>query len=365
MAAQIHLFVGEDDWSLDEAAKKVVARALADVAPENRVSAVEIVDGDRPNMDLQLESIRDCEASVTTPPFLDPVKVTWWKNVSFFPSGGNAKLAEDVKTALEEFLGRLAKSPMPENQFFVVTAPRLLKTSICAKLFKGMAEVVEFAAAKRASDKLDAALDRLPELAAAEGLVFAPDAARAFIARAGADTRTIVSELAKMRAYLGPDAKEATAEDVAQITSIGPGETEPWDVTNAVGERNAAAARQALAKFAVKPGWGVFMSVILEKFFRELVVYRDAVDRGWLGPYGWKKGLPAEAVRALDEAGVGPGVSKNNWACCRGARQAANWTLRELRVARARMCAVREKVVSGADDGLVETELLRIMMKGK
>ncbi len=364
MGAQIHLFVGEDDWSLDNAARKAIDRALADVAPENRVSAVEIIDGDQPNAGLQLDSIRACEDSVTTPPFLDPVKVTWWKNVSFFPGGGG-KTAEDVKKALEGFLERLSQAPLPENQFFLVTAPALLKTSICAKLFKSMAEVVEFATEKRAADKLAAALARLPELAAAEGLAFAPDAAQAFIARAGADTRTIVTELAKMRAYLGPDAKQATADDVKQITSMGPGETEPWDVTNAVGDRNLAMARESLQKFAVKPGWGVFMATILEKLFRELVVYRDALDRGWLTSYGWKKGLPAEAVRALDDAGVGPGVSKTNWACTRGARQAAKWTLRELRVARARMCAAREKVVSGSEDGIVETELLRIMMKGK
>ena len=102
MAAKpnIHLFVGEDSYLVEAAARRVLEAA---VPADLRATAVETVAGEADNAETQLASIRECAASVQTPPFLDPVKLTWWRGVTFLPNGGTGeRLAEDVKAAFGE-----------------------------------------------------------------------------------------------------------------------------------------------------------------------------------------------------------------------------------------------------------------------
>ena len=126
-----------------------------------------------------------------------------------------------------------------------------------------------------------------------------------------------------------------TAADVAAIASPGAKvEAELWDVTDAVGQRRASAALAALGRFEREDGFAILMSQVIERFFRQLL----AVKRG-------------------NTEGMAPYTVRKN------AGFAAKWSEQELRRARARFLALREKVVSGttAGDVLVVTELLRTM----
>ena len=321
---QVHVIIGEDDYLIGETAKKVVGDGVG----------LEVIDSlNASNAELQMSDLRRADESLSTPPFLDPKKVTWWKNVGFLPGG---KVSEEVKTALERFAEKLAALRLPENQHFILSGPRLLKTSIFAKRLAGAAEVVTFAAEKPWEALRNAAV-RAEEFAAEVGLAFAAGASDRFVATVGTDARSIASEIGKMRDYLGEGATTITAADVAAITSPGAKvEAEVWDVTDAIGERNAAKAIEAMRKFELENGFAVFMSGIVEKLFRQLVDVKE----------GRTDGMNPFAVR-------------------KNAGFAAKWDVRELRNARARFLALREKVVSGttAGDVLVVTELLRVMRR--
>ncbi len=358
----IHLFIGEDSYLVEAAARRVVEAA---VPAELRATAVETVPGEADNMDAQLASLRECAASVQTPPFLDPVKLTWWRGVTFFP-GGNLKerLAEDVKAALDKFSESLVASPLPPNQVLVITATKLLMTSVFAKRLKTIAHVVEFDGGGKGKDRMQDALLRLPDLADDEKLTFAPGADQAFLAKVGSDTRTIVSELQKMRAYLGTERNEVTAADVAAVTSVGGDEPELWAIHDAVSQRSPAALLKAVAPYE-KDGSGILVATVMEKYFREALVCRDAIDRGWLDKWGrWSDKTPPAARAALDAAGFGPSTAKNAWAVKNAVKRALPFTLTELRLARYRMLAAREKLVSSdAGAALVVSELLRTISK--
>ena len=89
--------MGEDDYLAEATARKIVEAA---VPVDLRGSAVETVSGDAQNEEAQLASLAACRASVQTPPFLDPVKLTWWRGVTFLPGGGhNGKTTEAVGNA--------------------------------------------------------------------------------------------------------------------------------------------------------------------------------------------------------------------------------------------------------------------------
>ena len=322
----IHVIIGEDDYLVAEAAKKIVGDGVG----------LETIDSaNSTNAELQLADLVKADESFSTPPFLDPRKVTWWKNVHFLPGG---KSSEEVKFALEKFAEKLASASLPDNQHFILSGPRLLKTSVFAKRIAGAAEVLAFAAEKP-RDAARSATVRAIDVAGEMGLKFSPGAAEKFVSIVGADARSINSELTKMRDYLGSGAKTISAADVEEITSPGANvEPEVWDVTDAIGRRDLAAALAAMRKFELEGGFAVFMSGIVEKFFRQL----------------------------LDVA-AGRTDAMNPYAVSKSRGFLRNWTPAELRVARARFLLLREKVVSGTQSGdvLVVTTLVRVMRRAR
>lgn len=320
----LHVIIGEDDFLVEEAAKKVIGDGLG----------LEVIDSmNSSNEELRLKDIKAADASFSTPPFLDPKKVTWWKNVKFLPGGGKGgkeeKVSEAVKLAVEKFVKKLTSEDLPENQHFILSGPSLLKTSIVAKTLQAKAEMLVFAAGKPWEQKKIAA-GRAMELAEELGLSFAFGVVENFIDRVGVDTRSIMSELNKMRAFIGAEGKTITNADVEAITSAGAGvEPEIWSVTGAIGERNAAKLVAALERFEGENGYGVFMTTIIERFFRNLVDVKNGV---------------AEDPRA--------------------ARYLGAWSVSELRRARAKFVELRERAVSGGSvDNLILTEALRAIQR--
>ena len=325
--ANVHVIIGEDDFLVGETAKKVIGDGVG----------LEVIDSmNSSNADLQLKDIREADASFSTPPFLDPKKVTWWKNVHFLPGGGKKGASEEVKEALEKFAKKLSESPLQENQHFILSGPHLLKTSVFAKTLATAAEMVVFAAEKPWEAAKNAAV-RVIDLAKEMGLSFAPGVAEKFVSVVGTDTRSLMSELGKMRDYLGNEKPTSDAAAVAEITSQGFG-VEPvvWDVTDAIGKRDLNAALEAMRKFELENGFAVFMTGIIEKFFRQLIDVKNGKTEG-MNPYALRKN---------------EGFLRN-------------WSLAELRAARARFLMLREKVVSGTTSGdvLVVSTLVRVMRR--
>ena len=325
--ANVHVIIGEDDFLVGETAKKVIGDGVG----------LEVIDSmNSSNADLQLKDIREADASFSTPPFLDPKKVTWWKNVHFLPGGGKKGASEEVKEALEKFAKKLSESPLQENQHFILSGPHLLKTSVFAKTLATAAEMVVFAAEKPWEAAKNAAV-RVIDLAKEMGLSFAPGVAEKFVSVVGTDTRSLMSELGKMRDYLGNEKPTINAAEITEITSQGFG-VEPvvWDVTDAIGKRDLNAALEAMRKFELENGFAVFMTGIIEKFFRQLIDVKNGKTEG-MNPYALRKN---------------EGFLRN-------------WSLAELRAARARFLMLREKVVSGTTSGdvLVVSTLVRVMRR--
>lgn len=333
----LHVIIGEDDYLVSEAAKKIVGDG----------TGLEVIDSlNATNAELQLADLREADLSFSTPPFLEPRKVTWWRRVGFLPQGGKGGPSEDVKAALERFAEKLARSRLPDGQEFVLSGPRLLATSVFAKTLKAVAEMQVFAAAKP-WEAARAASARVADLAAEAGVAFAPGALEAFVARVGADARSLKGEFEKLRTYLGADARAISSADVAAVVSPGVG-AEPaiWSVTDALGARDAAAAVASAREFARESGFAVMMTTMAERFFRQLAALKDAEAKGRFAAA--TEGMAPFAVRKQ-----------------RGFL--ANWTLRELVVAERRFMRLRVRCVevSAPADDLVLVELVRACRRAR
>lgn len=329
--SNVTVAIGEDDYLVEQAARKAILPG----------GELEVVDSNTAtNEELQLKDLSRADAGFSTPPFLEPAKTTWWRNVRFLPQGGRSASSEGVKAALEKFAAKIAASPLPPNQAFILSGPKLLMTSVFAKTLKPVATFAVFTAGKP-WEAARQAVERVADMAKDEGLKFERGAAEAFVARVGTDTRSLMSELAKLRDYVGPVQSTLTAADIAEVTSTGIGvEPAVWDVTDALGERNAAKAIAAARRFETEDGFAVLMATVCEKLFRQLAALKDA-----------------ERAGRLDEAAKG----MNAFVLRKNRAFLAKWTLTELRVAWRRFMALREKCVStgGSADALVIAEIAR------
>ena len=316
----LHLIIGEDDFLVNRLAKKAIGEF-----------AVEEIDSSMAgNAEAQLREIAKARESFLTPPFFDPNKATWWRNVKFLP--GAERLAEEVKTALEEFAKLMVERPLPDNQTMVITGPKLLKTSVFAKILQDAAAITMLTPLKGRAATEQATAAAI-DFAAEEGVRFAAGAAEALVAKTGTDTRSLLSEVGKLKNYLGDGRNLIKAEDVAAISSPGAGmEPNFWAITDAIGSRNADKAVAAAMEFKTDTGFAVMVSGAIERFFRQMLDLEAIEDT--LAPF---------QVRNLQ-------MFKRNW------------TTNEMRTARFRFMNLRERAVSSGGEAveeLIVTEIIR------
>jgi len=361
MNGKLCLLCGDDDYLVDSAARE----RINSLVPESeRAFGVEVVDGRRDTGDEVARAVDACIESVRTPGFFGAVKVTWLRDVTFLTGGGRVSESMAAKAAVEK-LTEWLKEGLLDGQVLLITAAKVLRTSIFFKVCQKQGEVEDFGGGFKSWELEKLASQRLDGLLKKAGLVFDDDARVEFLTRAGFDTRLLVQEVEKLRLYMGSE-KQVTAGDVREITSIGR-EAEAWDLLDAFGERKAFDVLMTLKRLSGQKGIGVMLAAMLEKNVRELLVLREAYDRKWAygskgGACGWSTSLPPEAAALLNALPVNP-KTLNAWAMKRKLPHALNYSLQELRVARFRILELRERLVSTGlpEMFLLETTLLRII----
>jgi DNA polymerase-3 subunit delta len=361
MNGKLCLICGDDDYLVDSAARERVNQLVPE---QDRAFGIEIIDGRKDTADEARRAVDACIESVQTPGFFGSSKVTWLRDATFLTGGGRVSETVAAKEAVEK-LTEWLKNGLLDGQVLVITAIKVLRSSVFFKVCQKQGEVEDFGGGFKSWELEKLADQRLDTLLKKAGLAIDGDARTEFLNRAGFDTRFLVQEIEKLRLYVG-DRKQVTAEDVREITSIGR-EAEAWDLLDAFGERNALAALATLKRLSGQKGIGIMLAAMLEKNVRELLVLRDAYDRKWAygsrgGACGWSNSLPPEAAALLNALPVNP-KTLNAWAMKKKLPHALNYTLQELRVARFRILELREKLVSTGlpEMYLLETTLLRIM----
>ena len=361
MNGALYLICGDDDYLVDSAARERIDRI---VPVADRAFGVETVDGRVETGDEVRRAVDRCIESVQTPGFFGAVKVTWFRDVRFLTGGGRVSESAAAKEAVEKLAG-LLKGGLFEGQALILTASKILRSSVLFKVCQKQGEVEDFGGGFKSWELEKLADQRLDGLLAKAGLCMEDQARKEFLGRVGFDTRTLVQEVEKLRLYLGGGGL-VSCNDVREITSIGR-EAEAWDLLDAFGERNAFALLDTLNRLSGQKGIGVMLAAMLEKCVRELLVLREAYDRKWVyggkgGGCGWATSLPPEAAALLNALPVNP-KTVNAWALKKKLPHALNYTLQELRIARFRVLELREKLVSTGlpEMFLLETALLRII----
>jgi len=392
MKGKLFLICGDDDYLVDAAARERIAQL---VPADEREHGVEIIEGRKDTGDEAARAIKLCMESAQMAGMFgtSSTKVTWLRDATIFaketrtsedaaeqkapkpPPAPSADLLSGLTTGhapkktvkhltpVERFTRWLSEG-LPEGQHLIITATKILRTSVFFKTCQKHGEVIDFGGGLKPWEKEKQADERLEMLLEQVGIQMDRTARREFIARVGFNTRQQVQELEKLRTYLHPRLS-ATINDVREITSVGR-EADAWDVTDAFGERNPKALLLAINPLSGQRGAGIMLAAMLEKTVRDLIILREAFDKKWASSSGWSGTIPPETAVMLGTLPVNPKAT-NAWALRKKLPHAMNYTLHELRAARFRILDMREKMVSTGlpEMHLLQSTLLRIIGKGK
>ncbi len=353
------MICGDDDYLVNAAAQE---RVNAIVPESEKTFGLEIIDGRCDNGDRVEQVVKTCMESVQMPGFASS-KATWLQDANFLTGGGRASesaLAKESVAKLTEWISEGFQS----GQNLIITTPKILKTSLIFKACQKSGEILDFGSGLKSYEKEKQAAERLEMLLKQAGIEMGSDARAEFISRVGPETRLLVQELEKLVVYLSPGVM-ATVKDIRTITSVGR-EAEPWDLLDAIGNRDAKAMVLALYAFSGQKGIGIWFATLLEKNIRDLIILREALDKKWIFSGGWSTHLTPEATIMLNNLPVNP-KSMPAWSLRKKVPHAQNYSIDELRAARFRVLEMREKMVSTAlpEMFLLESTLLRIIGKPK
>lgn len=350
----VHLFLGPDDYLKSDGAKRLIDKL---VAPEDRDFGLEVIDGACDKADDVIQACDRTAEALYTASFLGGGKVVWLRDANFLPGAkGRAVEAQAAKDAAAAFFEGLQKDAPPEGHHLIVTASTCAKVSRFYKWVEKHGKITVCGEEVKSYQLGKAAQERLEALLPQSGVKMAPAVRAAFAQRVGADTRTLVSELEKLRAYLGRDGAEATLADVEAVTSTAVG-AEPFALAEAILQRSPTLAAKTIEQLRADKNAAFPAAVSILNALNDLCALRDALDRGWLAGNRWV--LPAERLPARL-------ARLNGWFLGKQVEAAKRYTLNELRAGRHYAVEMRFKLVdTTAQDpwAIIEATLLRIVMR--
>lgn len=350
----LYLFLGTDDYLKSEGAKRVID---ALVPKEDRDFGLETIDAACDTCADVLAALDRAGEALYTASFFGGGKVVWLRDANFLPGAkGRAVEAQDAKDAVAAFLEGLQNDPLPEGHHLVITANTCLKTTRFYKWVAKAGKVEECGTELRSWQLEKAAQERLDALLPASGLRMSPAVRAAFARRVGADSRTIVSELEKLRTYLGNAGADVSEADLEAITSAAVG-AEPFDLSNALLARSPLQIAKAVALLRTDRNAAFPAAAAILNTLNDLCCLRDALDQGWLSGGRWD--LPADQLPARL-------ARLQGWMLSKQVEGAKRYTLNELRAARHYAIEMRFRLVDATSQdpwAIIEPTLLRIVSR--
>lgn len=285
---QAYLFVGNDDYPLGLAARELINGW---VPPAEQAFGLEIIEGRADSIDDAVTTIQRCHEALVTPGFLMVRgKVIWWRAVSFLGEGavsGN----ETVKARLKELVSAL-EAGQAGDASLLVTATVVDRRSSFYKLFSSRFEVRDFMLPDKPHLVERVGREKIHQALKDRGLLADTDAVELILARVGADSRQIAMELEKLSLFMG-SRDRVTLKDVQAVVSTTLTSV-MWDLQDAVGERRLSDSVDILHELLASKESSIGIVSSLASRMRDLLLYREAMDKGWIRVKGGMRGDTVE-----------------------------------------------------------------------
>jgi len=361
LSASVHLVFGEDEYLVGTAAKELVDKLCP---PADQDFGLETIEGRVDNAAEAVAAVNSCIGALQTVGLLGGRKVVWLKDANFLGATQVGR-AQDVKDGVEKLVG-MVKAGLAEEQVLVVSTAKLDRRQAFFKTFQSGGSVMEFGIPEKSYQAEQQAKETAASAFRKAGLSVDRSVIEEFMGKVGADTRQIVNEIEKLKTYLG-DRSEVRVSDVRDVVSSSR-EAIAWDFADAVGNRNVERALRVLRQLLFQGENVVGLIFGLERRFREIVFYRECLDRRWIRVSGdepwlkvsWKSGSDIDAVMESFEKDPRKG---NPYRTGRLVAQARKWTVDAAVRCQKTVVAEHERLFSSGlpNELLLEFLVLRLL----
>jgi DNA polymerase-3 subunit delta len=358
----VHLVFGEDEYLVSTNAKELVDRLCPKV---DQAFGLEIIEARVDLVADAIAAIGRCLDGLRTLGFLGGRKVVWLRDATFLGSGVIGESA-DVKNRLDDLV-KLIKAGLPQGQVLVVSALKVDGRSAFFKACQSAGNVVKFELPDKSYQLEQQARGTAGDAFRKIGLNIGPDALEEFLDKTGTDTRQIVQEVEKLSVYLG-DRKNVQVADVRAIVSASR-EAISWDLADAVGNRDLAGTLKVLRQLLFQGENEVGLIISLENRFRDLLMYREAMDRKWLNVTGEEPWLKVEWRQSPEVDAFASSLAKdprtvNIYRAGKLVAQAKRYSRQELIRCQALTLSAHETIVSSTSAKELMLEFLLIKLLG-
>ena len=271
----LYLIYGTDEYLVSAKAKQIVSSLVSE---EERAFKLEVVDGVAETADLAVGAITQVLAGLRSLGLFGDEKVIWLQDAVFFADsrvGKTAAVQEHVTKLVE-----LIKAGLPSGQTLVISARGMDKRRAFFKACKAAGELHEFSVPEKSYQADRMASERLDQLLTKAGLQMSSRAKVTFLEKVGTDTRQLVNEVEKLSVFMG----ESNRVDVDQVLAVVSSSREAlaWDLADAFGKRELPRALAVLRQLVFQKENVIGLVIGLENRIRELLIYREALEKGWL-----------------------------------------------------------------------------------
>lgn len=354
-AKRVHLVWGADEFEASRKARELVEQFCP---PDQQAFGLETVDGRVDTIELAVAALNKCLSAIRTVGFFGDGKTIWLKDVKFFvPKSGESDegeesegggLSEDVKERIAALTEEIKKG-LPEGQHLVIHCDKIARNSALYKAVQASGEIHEFNPPEKDYQAEEASQDYAEGVFRAAGLTLREGVIEQFLERTGRDSRQIHNEVEKLALYLGTR-KEVRSEDVRAIVSA-TREAAVWDLTDAFGSRDIPRALAIFRQLMTQKESPNGIIAILESRLRDLIIWRQCLDRRWLrinkrGDRVFTDWVPSPEADAI-LAALPKDPRKMHWfPGGKLAEQASKFSFEELRHAHRLTTAAHERLVS-------------------
>lgn len=363
-SASAYLLVGDDEFPRTNAARALVRKLV----PESEQAfGLEIVEGKADTVDEAVRQVKSCRDALLTAGFLLAAgKLVWWRDVSFLADGVVAR-SEAVKDQLKQ-LAEIMQTLPPDGNSLLLTAVGIDRRSSLFKAFKDRHKVQEFFLPEKSREVEQYARTTASTALREHGLRATDAVLQAFIQRAGTDARLIAAEAEKIDLYLG-ERRDVTETDVQAVVCAA-ASAGLWDFLDAVSEQQTVKALAALRDLLANKESPVGIATMVASRLRELALYREALDQGWVRLRAGGRGeeaawgaLPPAAETLFSSGLKRDPRSAHPYVMLKLCRQAGRFSAPRIRQAQRIAAETHEKLVSSSlpERYLLEMMLLRIL----
>ena len=273
-ATAVHLLHGSDEFAISERARAVLNTIAAGRPLDDALELIEAKCGGGAEVET---AVGRAISGLMTPSMFSPFKVIWLREANWLPEKAMSKW-ETVKTQIDR-LAALIEKGLPPGCHLLITSEAVSQRSAFLKACKAGGEVVELGLPDKPWEVEKEMKVRAAQMLRERGIEFEDHLPDKIIDRLGGDPRLLHTEIEKLDVYLG-DRRTLDEEDVVLMVPI-LRELAPWDLADAIAQRNLPKAFSQLEQMMHQRLSDVAIIASLENRFRELALYRECLDRGF------------------------------------------------------------------------------------